>query len=129
MPVVVEIDDSDLKGFSDQAKQRLAVATEEYATNLIEEANRIEAGRNYGRGMPEVTLSMVTDAQELLRRGLTPPRRSMASRVLRVVAAVLPLAVGMMYDVEKLRQPAYMLFFFIVVAVTIITVTISVIKE
>jgi hypothetical protein len=45
---------------------------QEYASALIDEANRIEAGRNSTEGNPEVTRAMVNDAADLMRRDLSP---------------------------------------------------------
>ncbi|MGJ8698242.1 MAG: hypothetical protein ACSHYF_18115 [Verrucomicrobiaceae bacterium] len=108
---------------------KLKGATAEYATDLIEEANRIETGRNSAGGTPEVTRGMVNDAKVLLRRGLGVPKKSMGVKILRVIAAVLSLAVGIMYDETKLQSGGYMALFVLVVAAAILTVTISTIKE
>jgi hypothetical protein len=129
MAINIQIPDSDLVGFSDQAKERLKEAMLDYTSNLIEEANRIEAGRNSAKGTPEITRGMVNDANDLLRRGLGMPRKSWGLRILRVLAAVLSLIVGIMYDELKLQNSAYMLHFILVVAGTILAVTISTLKE
>ncbi|HZE72963.1 MAG TPA: hypothetical protein VE135_25915 [Pyrinomonadaceae bacterium] len=129
MPLDLQIPDDDLKGFSDQALDRLKEATVEYVINLIEEANRIEAGRNSTSGPPEVTRGMVNDARVLLRRGLSTPRTSWALRILRVIAAVLSLFAGIMYNENKLQSGAYMLLFILVVTAAILAVTISSLKE
>ena len=59
MPLEIQIPDDDLKGFSGEARDHLREATLEYTTDLIEESNRIEAGRNSSGGTPEVTRGMV----------------------------------------------------------------------
>lgn len=129
MSLDIQIPDDDLKGFSGEARDHLKKATGEYATDLIEEANRIEAGRNSTGGPPEVTRGMVNDAKVLLRRGLGVPKKSWGMRILRVVAAVLSLCVGIMYDETKLQSGGYMLLFILAVTVAILSVTISTLKE
>ena len=129
MPVDIQISDDDLKGFSADARDHLKKATTDYATDLIEEANRIEAGRNSTGGRPEVTRGMVNDAKILQRRGLGAPRKSRGLRILRVVAAVLSLSVGIMYDETRLLNGGYMLLFILAVSAAILTVTISTLKE
>jgi hypothetical protein len=130
MPLDVQISDDDLKGFSPQARENLKEAITDYATELIEEANRLEADRNATSGTPEVTRGMVTDANVSLRRGLGTPKKSWGLRVLRVVAAVLSLSVGFMYDQSKLQQSGgYLLLFILAVAAAILTVTITTLKE
>ncbi len=129
MPVDIQIPDDDLRGFSPDACEHLRKAASEYATNLIEEANRIEAGRNSTGGNPEVTRGMVNDATILLRRGLGAPKKSLGLKILRIAAAVLALVAGLMYDESKLQDSGYMVFFILVVAAAILTVTISTLKE
>lgn len=130
MPLDIQIADDDLKGFSAQARDRLKGAMTEFATDLIEEANRIEAGRNATSGTPEVTRGMVNDAKVSLRRGLGTPRKNWGLRILRVVAAVLSLCVGFMYDQTNLQQSGgYMLLFILAVSAAILTVTITTLKE
>lgn len=129
MPLDIQIPDDDLKGFTHEAQDHLKRATGEYATDLIEEANRIEAGRNSTGGPPEVTRGMVNDAKVLLRRGLGAPKKSWGLRMSRVVAAVLSLCAGIMYDVTKLQNGWYMTFFILVVTGAILMVTISTLKE
>ncbi|MBK9515094.1 MAG: hypothetical protein IPO05_16035 [Flavobacteriales bacterium] len=129
MPLNLQIPDQDLTGFSGNAKDRLSEVTLKYASDVIEEANRIEAGRKATQGTPEVTRSMVDDAQEVLRRGLRPHHSNTWMKVLRVVAAVLALVVGIMYDKTRLQDGVYMSLFILLIAATIITVTISTLKE
>jgi len=129
MPIDIQIPDDDLIGFSDQAQANLKDAITEYSSELIEEANRLEAGRNPTSGTPEVTRGMVNDAKVFLRRGLGSPKKNWGVRILRILAAVLSLVVGFMYDETKLLDSVYMLFFILIVAATILAVTISTLKE
>lgn len=125
----IEISDSSLKGFNDQAKAKLSEATFEFVEDLIEESNRLESSRNTTGNDPEITSSMVNDAQVLIRRGLTQPKKGLGLKILRIVAAVLSLLVGILYDSTKLQSGGYMLIFIVVITAAILTVTISTIKE
>ncbi len=130
MSVEIRIPDDDLTGFSEQARELLKEATAEYATNLVEESNRIEAGRNSTSGPPEITRGMVDDARVLLRRGLGMPRKGWGSKVLRILAAVSSLAVGVSYNKSELQNSGgYLLFFILLVAVAILAVTVATLKE
>ena len=129
MPEEIRIPEDSLAGFSQQARKRLREATAEYATDLIEEANRIEAGRNSTNGSPEVTRGMIDDARILLRRGLGAPKKGRGIKILRVSAAVLPLFVGILYDRSELQNGSYMLLFILALAAAIVVVTISVLRE
>tara|TARA_R110000851_G_scaffold331929_1_gene506958 strand:+ start:3776 stop:4162 length:387 start_codon:yes stop_codon:yes gene_type:complete len=125
----IKIPEGDLKGFNDRAKGKLSEATTVFITDLIEESNRLESSRNTTGDEPEITSSMVNDAQVLIRRGLARPKRSTGIKILRVIAAVLSLLVGILYDSEKLQSGVYMLLFIAVITGAILTVTISTIKE
>lgn len=76
MPFAIQIPNNNLIGFSEEARELLKSATADFAIDLIEEANRIEAGRNSTDGPPEVTGGMVNDANLLLRRGLSVPKKA-----------------------------------------------------
>ncbi len=125
----VDIDDKGLRGFNDPAKDEVRKATLSFAEDLMKEANRIESARNTGSNAPQVTSSMVEDAAVLLRRGLARPKRGFWTRAIRVVAAVLSLVVGFLYDSTKLQDSTYMLLFIVLVAVSIVAVTVAAIQE
>ena len=129
MSLEIQIPENDLTGFREQAHARLKEATTKFATDLIEEANRIETGRNSTSGPPEVTRGMVNDAEVLLRRGLSAPKKSWISKIFRVIAAVLSLGVGIMYDGTALQDSGYLLLFILLVAAAIFAVTMSTLRE
>jgi len=125
----IRVDDDELAGFNEHARTELQKATAEFIDELVREANRIEATRNPSPGIPQVTSGMVTDAAVLVRRGLTKPKKSLGAKVARIAAAVLSLLVGLAYNAEALQHQGYMLFFILMVTVTILAVTIAVIME
>lgn len=125
----ISIDDKALTGFNDPAKAELTKAANDFIEDLVKESNRIEATRNPASGNPQVTSSMVTDAAVLVRRGLAQPKKKLGGKIVRILAAVLSLAVGFTYDAAKLQDKTYMLVFIVVVALAILAATISVILE
>ena|SRR5436190_9816114 len=124
-----EIADDDLRGFNQQANVRFRASVAKFAEELVEEANRIETGRNTARGEPEVTSSMVHDAELSLRRGFGNPKRSRRIKILQIVGAVLSLLVGIIYNATKLQGAGYMFLFIAVVTGAIICVTISTLAD
>src|SRR5207248_10248111 len=114
-----------LTGLNVQARDELQRAILLFADDLITEANRIDAGRN-NTGSPQITSGIVTDAEILIRRGLLKPKGKWGLKVLRILAAVSALAVGVMYDPAKLQNGVYMLVFVTVIAVTVILTTFSI---
>ncbi|HHX8351848.1 hypothetical protein R7P67_16160 [Vibrio sp. Vb0937] len=125
----IEIDDDDLEGFNDNAKNKLRETTEKYVSDLIEEAHRLESKTNSVGGTPEVTSSNVSDANILITKGLSQKKAGIGSKAVRIVAALLPLAVGAMYDSAKLQDGTYMFMFIGVVTLSIIAVTVSILTE
>lgn len=125
----VTVDDKALTGFNDPAKAELTKAANDFIEDLVKESNRIEATRNPASGNPQVTSSMVTDAAVLVRRGLAQPKKKLGGKIVRILAAVLSLAVGFTYDAAKLQDKTYMLVFVVIVALAILAATISIIME
>lgn len=125
----ISVEDKTLAGFNDPAKTELEKAARDFIEALVKESNRIEATRNPSSGNPQVTSSMVTDAAVLIRRGLARPERKWGAKTMRILAAVLSLAVGFSYDATKLQDKTYMLVFVVVVALAILATTISIIME
>ena len=129
MPVDVVVSDSELVGFSEHAKSHLKVAMTRYAGELIAEANRVESDRNRTNGTPEITQGMVDDADIVMRRGIRGAKTSIWIKVLRIVSAVLALAVGVMYNQNQMQNGIYLLVFIITVAAAILALTISTLRE
>jgi len=125
----INVKEEDLEGFNAQAKLKLKEATLRFVSELIEESNRLESKNNSSGSGPEITSSNVMDATEMVRKGLYAQKKGWKSKFVRIIAALLPLVVGAMYDSTKLQDGAYMLTFVFVVAAAILMVTISTIME
>ena len=129
MAVKISIDDDDVPGFSQPAKERLFQAAQQYVEAVIAETNRIEAGRNTGKGPQEITHGMVNDAVVVQRVRAGPSRSGPWSKILRVAAAVLALVAGIMYDTQMLQQRWYLTVYVFIIAGAILSTTVSVLKE
>ena len=127
--MLIDIEDRNLLGFNQPAKDELTKSATDFIDELIKESNRIESSRNPSSGNPQITSGMVTDATVFVRRGLIQPKKKIRVKVLRVISAIVSLLVGIIYDATKLQDKTYMLIFIVVVAITIISVTISTIME
>ncbi|KLF72867.1 hypothetical protein YA38_07010 [Klebsiella aerogenes] len=125
----IDIEDRNLLGFNQPAKDELKKSATDFIDELIKESNRIESSRNPSSGNPQITSGMVTDATVFVRRGLIQPKKKIRVKVLRVISAIVSLLVGIIYDATKLQDKTYMLIFIVVVAIAIISVTISTIME
>jgi len=129
MPINININDADLAGFNDQAKQELKTSIETFSDDLISEANRIESSVNSTSQGPEITSSIVRDAKVLIRHKISKPKRNAWSVVMKIGASVLSLVAGIMYQKEKLQDTTYLVFYIIVIALAILLTTITVLKE
>ena len=125
----INVKDEDLEGFNAHAKSKLKEATLSFVSDLIEESNRLESKNNTSGSGPEITSSNVNDAAILVRKGLSAQKKGWKNKIVRIIAALLPLVVGAMYDSTKLQDGAYMFTFVVVVAAAILMVTISTIME
>ena len=108
MPINININDSDLSGFNDQAKQELKSSIETFSDDLISEANRIESSVNSTSQGPEITSSIVRDAKVLIRHKINKPKKNVWSILLKIAASVLSLIAGIMYQKEKLQDTTYL---------------------
>lgn len=125
----IKIDENELVGFNEPAKKKLIEVTFDFAIKVIEEANRLESKINSSGGQPEITSSNVSDANTLVSKGLTKVKNNWKKNILKIFASLLPLFVGMMYNTNKLQESSYLLLFIGLIAITIVTVTVSIIWE
>lgn len=128
MPIMIEITDNKIVGFDNDAKAALEAAVKQHADLLIKEAYGIERRETPPHGQPEVKKGMVNAATAVLRYG-SVAKTTTWIRIVRIISAVLALAVGIMYDPIALQEGQYMLIFVLAIAATIILVTISTLKE
>ncbi|MDI6026093.1 hypothetical protein QBK99_07825 [Corticibacterium sp. UT-5YL-CI-8] len=126
MAITITIDDGDLLGFSDHAKDQLQKSLQQHSIEFLAEVNRIESGQNAAKGTPEITKTMVELATITSRNtALSPRKRSKMRIFLSITSSLSALVTGMMYDSERLRDPFYMTIFMIVFATTVVTVIAS----
>lgn len=121
MPEQIIILDSELEGFSAQARSDLVASVEAYKAELLEEIGRIEAGQNAGSGVPEITSRMIKDAEVIFSRGSIYKKKKMGLRFLKVIAVISLFAAGAMVQKELLKEFTYLLFFLAVLSVAIFT--------
>lgn len=129
MPLTVIIDDADLSGLSGHAQTQLKGVIEAYATDLLSEANRIEAASRSGSLPPEISAQMVQDASSFVRKGMTAKGASRWTKILRGLAALFSLILGLIWDKESLQSGTYLIWFGLVLATTIVLVTIVSLKD
>lgn len=129
MPTQVALTENATKYFNPQAVIVTRDRVLKYAEDLCKEAGRLEDTARTSGGDPEITSSMVRDADLLLRRGYRQPRLRGWSIVMKVVAPVFGLLTGLLADFQKLKEPGWLFAFIVVLAITITTTVIVASKE
>lgn len=129
MPNELNLDNSLLDGFSDHAKERLKSAALEHLQELTAECYRIEAGANSGGGSTEVTQAMVNDAVVFKRRIPSTKTKKWWRIPLKVASLILPLLVGFFFNSTTVAQGNNLIFFVVLVAVTVAVMTASVLVD
>jgi hypothetical protein len=129
MPININIEDTDVDGFNEQAKTEFKDSVLEFSNDLIAESNRLESSINTSTNGPEITSSIVRDAKVLLRHKISKPKRSNKTIALKICSSLSSLIVGIMYDKEKLQNGVYLIFYIIVIALAITLTTITIFKE
>lgn len=129
MPVTVAISDANLSGLSDPARQEVKATLESFATDLISEANRLEAATRSSSAAPDVNAQMVRDASTFVRRGMTAKSPSAWTKISRVMAALLALILGVVWDKDSLQSSTYLVGFGALLVVTLVITTFVAIKD
>lgn len=111
------------------AEAQTIAALKRYADDLLAEASRLEAVLKTTSGNPEITSSMIKDADLLLRRGYRKPRKSRLLIGSQIIAPVSGFLTGMLADLKLLAEPQWLVAFVIVLTVTITSTVIVVLKE
>ncbi len=111
------------------AEAQTIAALKRYADDLLAEASRLEAVLKTTSGNPEITSSMIKDADLLLRRGYRKPRKSRRLIGSQIIAPVSGFLTGMLADLKLLAEPQWLVAFVIVLTVTITSTVIVVLKE
>ncbi len=84
---------------------------------------------NSGNGPAEITQVMVNDAVTLKKRLPTRKRGGLWRVIVRVMASVLPLLVGLFFNAQKMSEGNNLVFFAFLLVLTAVVITISVIME
>lgn len=129
MPIDINIPDSDVQGFNQQAQSELKKSTTEYIDDLIAEANRIESSRNTTSNGPEITSSIVKDAQVIIRHKISRPKKSWGKILIKILASLFSLISGIMYQQEKLQNSTYLVIYIVIIAIAILFTTLVIIQE
>lgn len=129
MPIKIEIPDNDVTYLNQPAKDELKTSVREYIDELLDEATRLEAANNTSGGNPQITSSMISDAELLLRRGYKKPKKSTWIKIIQILSSVSAAIFGVMFDYEKVQEPTFIVLLLLVFAVALGTTIFVVMSE
>ncbi len=115
---------------NEPAKVALRSAIGNFAKDLLQEAGRLEAAMRTTKGDPEVTSSMVRDADLLVRRGYRKARKSNWLVLAQIVAVVSTFTTGVLLDLQKFQtNPLHLSVFIVSLAVALVANIVVYMKE
>ncbi|WP_409562571.1 hypothetical protein [Hyphomicrobium sp. MC8b] len=129
MPFDLNIPDALTQYLNAQALNETRIRLESYAADLLQEASRLETTSSAGNGEPQITSSMIADADLLLRRGYRQGRPNYWLIAGKIISPIGALATGFFTDAEKLKQPLMLAAFIILLIVTVTATVLVVVKE
>lgn len=127
MEVLIAIDDVRLEHYSPGAKHELKKQLTEIASNLAEEANRIEMGRRLPTSNAEVTQSDVVSAS-VLSRIHHCNKKNKWQILCQLIASLSGVIVGWIFDEDKFKTESWRLYvfmFFLIVLVVFTVLTLN----
>ena len=129
MPLDLTVSDATTRCLNDQAKLAARECVEAYAGDVLKEAGRLEAASRATDGDPEITSSMVRDADLLLRRGYRQPRRKPWLVVAQILAPVGGVVTGFLGQADFLKKPNLLALFVVTLTITVVSSVVSVFKD
>lgn len=119
----IEIIDSSLSGYSEDAKNNIKEAIEEYSDILIEETDKVEKTHRSrtSSSVKEVVGSHVLEANSNLKENFRQSKRDkIIIGILQALASILSVVVGWMWDSDanKINLPMFIL----IIAITLLII-------
>lgn len=121
----IRISEDKVGYLSPQAKDEFIDSLKAYASDLIDEANRLEAATSTSKDQPEITRTIIKDATLYLKK-YTPKNKpqSWGFTILQILSALFTLFTGGLFEVEKFKtDTTHLTFFLIVLTITIVSNT------
>lgn len=129
MSLQVTVVDESTRYLNAPAEAEIEKRINQYAMDLLREAGRLEAAVNATGGNPEITSTMIADADLLLRRGFRKPRRSVGLILGKVFNPIGGMCAGMLADGDKLTNPVLLVLFVLLIMLTTTSTVVVVVKE
>lgn len=126
MKIDIEIPDEKTNTLSDQARSTLLKVGSKFLNEILDESERLAIARNTSNTDPEITASIVTDAEVYHRKYRSGRRPKREIIIVQIVAFVFSLIAGGLFDTSKFTDLVYFLLFFGSFIVATITGVVSI---
>lgn len=128
MEVLITIDDVRLEHYSPGAKNELKKQLTDIASNLAEEANRIEMGRRLPTSNAEVTQSDVVSAS-ILSRIHHRHKKNKWQILCQLIASLSGVIVGWIFDEDKFKTESWRLYVFMFFLIVLVVSTVLTLNQ
>ncbi len=115
MTLQINIPDDQLEYLSEHAKDELNISVRAYASDLIEEASRLETASRVDNGKPEITRSMIKDAVLYLKKYTLNRKITWGYSLIQILAVISILFTGGLFNIDKFQQDTTRLIIFLIV--------------
>jgi hypothetical protein len=130
MPIQIQISDSDVTGYSQQARDKLRAVIESYIHDLVKEIKLTEERHHRtSSGKPDVSIGMVEEAMITLRPTYGGGKPGWRTKTIRSLAAALPYVVGLVWGSPWTVNPSGQLIYLGMAVVAVYFVFLSILKE
>lgn len=121
MDIKITIDDNSVNNFVGDAESTLKKQLEQYARDVIKEANLIEEGLHEDEAAKEITSSYILQAARKSRT-VKPPKKHKYLPLAKIVSFVSSFLAGVLFDLEAMQGDKWRI---IITFVVFIVATIS----
>lgn len=129
MSHTIKISGDGTEYLNEQGREHFHTLMDTYATELLAEAGRLEAAGRSTKGHPEITSTLVRDADLHLRRGYRRRTKGALVFCCQLIALVGALITGLLFDFELSTDPLLMVGFVVVLTITITGLVVALMKE
>lgn len=97
MPIKIECPDSDLPGFSEEAKRKLQEIVMTQAKDLISECQRLDSVESDGKATPDINRAIVEKASVIKKNNLIRRKRNWHEFLPSIISSASAIFVGAFY--------------------------------
>lgn len=125
----IKIPEESSKYLNKPARDELSKVSNYFINEVLQEASRIEATENSTGRDPEITSSMIKEAAHFIKKGYKRNKKPKWYIISQIIQSIFILLSGILFDFEKLKDPAYFIIFLVVIIIAVTSTVLVTIKE